>query len=51
MAFDAPIGKLKIEYAAEVEVHYERPEMDLGESPVNQVPDEVLHFLSPTRYC
>jgi transglutaminase-like putative cysteine protease len=49
--FDAPIGKLKIEYAAEVEVHYERPEMDLGEAPVNQVPDEVLHFLSPTRYC
>ncbi len=49
--FDAAPGPLTIDYRAQVDVTYVRPESDLGEAPVNQVPDEVLHFLSPTRYC
>ena len=49
--FDAPKGQLQVHYRAEVEVHYALPTPGLGEAPVNQIPDEVLHFLSPTRYC
>lgn len=49
--FDAPKGQLHVHYKAEVEVHYEVPAPELGEAPVNRIPDEVLHFLSPTRYC
>lgn len=49
--FDAPKGLVHVQYSAEVEVHYTVPPEGLGESPVNQLPDEVLHFLSPTRYC
>ncbi|KQP12025.1 transglutaminase family protein [Pseudorhodoferax sp. Leaf267] len=49
--FDAVPGPLTIAYTAQVEVGYVPPPPDLGESPVNEVPDEVLHFLSPTRYC
>jgi len=25
--------------------------LDLAEVPVNQVPDEILHYMMPTRYC
>jgi len=49
--FDAPPGPLTISYCAQAEVNYVRPDSDLGEAPVNQMPNEVLHFLSPTRYC
>jgi transglutaminase-like putative cysteine protease len=49
--FDAAPGPLTIAYEALVEVGYVTPPADLQETPVNEVPDEVLHFLSPTRYC
>lgn len=49
--FDAPPGLVQLRYSAEVEVNYQLPPDHLGEAPINQVPDEVLHFLSPTRYC
>lgn len=49
--FDAPPGPLRIAYTAQVEVGYVTPPPDLPESPVNAMPDEVLHFLLPTRYC
>ena len=49
--FDAAPGLVTIAYQTQVEVRYVPPPPDLGEAPVNQVPDEVLHFLSPTRYC
>lgn len=49
--FDAPKGPVHVHYQAEVELHYALPAPELGESPVNRIPDEVLHFLSPTRYC
>lgn len=49
--FDAQPGPLRIAYTAQVEVGYVLPPPDLAESPVNTMPDEVLHFLLPTRYC
>lgn len=49
--FDAAPGLLRIAYSAQVEVKYRPPASDLGEAAVNAVPDEVLHFLQPTRYC
>ena len=49
--FDAAPGPVTIAYEAQVEVGYVTPPADLREAPVNEVPDEVLHFLSPTRYC
>lgn len=49
--FDAQPGPLRIAYTAQVEVNHVAPPADLAESPVNAVPDDVLHFLLPTRYC
>ncbi|SDD26426.1 Transglutaminase-like enzyme, putative cysteine protease [Variovorax sp. CF079] len=49
--FDAPQGPLKIRYRASVQrAHVEVPP-DLAEVPVNQVPNEILHYMMPTRYC
>lgn len=49
--FDAKPGPLKIRYEASVQrAHVEVPN-DLREVPINEVPDEVLHYLMPTRYC
>ena len=49
--FDATPGQLLVSYQAEVEVHIDPVPDDLPEVPVNQVPDEVLPCLLPTRYC
>jgi transglutaminase-like putative cysteine protease len=49
--FDAQPGPLKISYKASVQrAHVEVPP-DLREVPVSEVPDEVLHYMMPTRYC
>jgi transglutaminase-like putative cysteine protease len=48
--FDASPGPLLVDYKAEVEVYSEHVE-DLPEVPVSQVPDEIFHYLMPTRYC
>ena len=48
---DAPVGRLTIEYKAEVEVHAQRLEDTLPEVPVCGVPDDVLQHLLPSRYC
>ncbi len=49
--FDAAPGSLKISYKATVQrAPYLVPE-GLAEMPVNQVPNDVLHYLMPTRYC
>lgn len=50
--FDAPVGPLMINYQAEVLLEpppaiYE----DLPEVPVGQLPNDVMHYLMPTRYC
>lgn len=49
--FDAPAGPLSLRYRARVE-RAAAPALEaLPEQPVNQVPDEVLRYLMPTRYC
>ncbi|HSI55280.1 MAG: transglutaminase family protein [Ramlibacter sp.] len=49
--FDAPVGRLLVDYKAEVEVYSENVDDHLPEVPVSQVPDEIFHYLMPTRYC
>ncbi|WP_225782060.1 transglutaminase family protein [Xenophilus sp. Marseille-Q4582] len=49
--FDAPAGPLQLRYRAVVrrEAHH-RP-ADLREQPVSEVPDALVKYLMPTRYC
>ncbi|RZI77790.1 MAG: transglutaminase family protein [Variovorax sp.] len=49
--FDAKPGPLQIRYRASVQRSPLVVPPDLAEVPVNAVPDEVLHYLMPTRYC
>ncbi len=49
--FDAPPGRILVDYKAEVEVRPDHVRPDLPEMPVSQVPDQVLHYIMPTRYC
>ncbi|MET3494046.1 transglutaminase-like domain-containing protein [Variovorax boronicumulans] len=49
--FDAKPGPLKIGYKATVQRSQVDVPLDLREMPVNEVPDEVLHYMMPTRYC
>jgi len=51
LRLDAPPGLLAVEYKAEVEVQPQRLDPTLPEVPVREVPDAVLHYLMPTRYC
>jgi transglutaminase-like putative cysteine protease len=44
-------GPLKISYRASVQRTHVIVPPDLREVPVNEVPDEVLHYMMPTRYC
>jgi transglutaminase-like putative cysteine protease len=49
--FDASPGPLIVDYKADVEVFSEHIDEHLPETPVSQVPDEIFHYLMPTRYC
>jgi transglutaminase-like putative cysteine protease len=49
--FDASPGPLIVDYKADVEVFSEHIDEHLQETPVSQVPDEIFHYLMPTRYC
>jgi transglutaminase-like putative cysteine protease len=49
--FDAPPGPLLVNYSADVEVYSEHVDEHLPEVPVGEVPDELFHYLMPTRYC
>ena len=49
--FDATPGPLLVNYKADVEVHAEEVDAALPEVPVRDVPDEIFHYLLPTRYC
>jgi transglutaminase-like putative cysteine protease len=49
--FDVEPGPLKIRYRATVQRAPLVVPADLPEVPVNEVPDAVLHYLMPTRYC
>jgi len=49
--FDAQPGPLKIRYRASVQRSHVDVPTDLQEVPVNEVPNEILHYMMPTRYC
>jgi transglutaminase-like putative cysteine protease len=49
--FDAAPGPLLVNYQAEVEVYSQSVDEELPEVPVGQLPDDVLPYLLPTRYC
>ena len=49
--FDASPGPLTVGYKAEVEVFSEHVDQHLPETPLGQIPDNVFHYLMPTRYC
>jgi transglutaminase-like putative cysteine protease len=49
--FDASPGPLLVNYQADVEVEVQAEDAGLAEVPVSKVPDNVFHYLMPTRYC
>lgn len=49
--FDAAPGPLRIRYTASVQRSFVEVPVDLREVPVNQVPNELVHYLMPSRYC
>ena len=48
---DAPKGLLSVNYHARLEVHPTPLPLHLDESPISQVPDDVVRYLMPSRYC
>ena len=45
-------GELRLSYSASVELHHRRTPVDaLPEVPVQRLPDSVLPYLYPSRYC
>ena len=44
-------GTLKVRYDARIEMLRAKPDSALNESPITSLPNEVLHYLMPTRYC
>ena len=48
---DAPKGRLSVNYHANVELITVPPPLHLDEALVTAVPDEVLRYLMPSRYC
>ena len=48
---DAPKGLLSINYHARVQLQAVPMPLHLDEMPVSSLPDDVLHYLMPTRYC
>ena len=44
-------GVLKVRYDARIEMLRSKPDAALNESPITTLPNEVLHYLMPTRYC
>lgn len=48
---DAPKGVFSINYRTRVELQTTPPPLHLDECPVSQLPDDVLRYLMPSRYC
>lgn len=48
---DAPKGVLTINYHAQVQLGTVPLPLHLEETPVTALPDEVLHYMMPSRYC
>ena len=48
---DGTFGILNVRYDAQVELRRLPPDESAQESPITELPNEVLHYLLPTRYC
>jgi transglutaminase-like putative cysteine protease len=48
---DAPKGILSVNYNAQVELIHRSVPLHLDEAQVTAVPDDVLRYLMPSRYC
>jgi transglutaminase-like putative cysteine protease len=48
---DAPKGGLWVNYHAKIEISPIAVPLHLGETAVSAVPDDVMHYLLPSRYC
>lgn len=51
LRFQAQPGPLKVVYRALVDRMIESADVNAPELPVHEIPDDVLHYLMPTRYC
>ena len=51
LRLQAEAGTLKVVYRAVVERGFEPVDAAVAEVPVHGIPDDVLRFLMPTRYC
>jgi len=51
LRLQAPAGPLKVTYRALVERSAETVDLNAPEVPVSDIPDNVLRFLLPTRFC
>ena len=51
LRFDAPVGPLRLRYSVDARRAAAVSASGLAEMPVSQVPDDILHYLMPTRYC
>jgi transglutaminase-like putative cysteine protease len=49
--FDAQPGPLVVRYKADVEVRGDTSRAALTEWPVRDVPDNIFHYVLPSRYC
>jgi hypothetical protein len=48
---DAPKGLLSVNYHARVQLQAAPVPLHLDETPVSSLPDDLLHYLMPSRYC
>ena len=51
LRFQAQPGPLKVVYRALVDRMIEPADVNAPEVPVHDIPDDMLHYLLPTRYC
>ena len=51
LRLQAQAGLLELGYQAQVDRMIEPADVTALEVPVHDIPDDVLHFLMPTRYC
>ncbi|MBC7436726.1 MAG: transglutaminase family protein [Bdellovibrionales bacterium] len=51
LRFDAGAGLLDVNYQATIELQPQAPAEGLYEVAVSDVPDDVLRFMMPSRYC
>ncbi len=47
----ADSGKLSLRYQAVVDKRIDPIDTTAGQSSIHELPDEILHFLAPSRYC